>query len=819
MSQQTENFAQSLFKLREQSFERILDSICEDIVRTEYCGKLLSSENRSSEIREIETTINRLIQSERETFLTSMMQLLNQNTNNRAIDPRLEALRPALNALSRDANALSKLSTTCLLNQYFFEASFVKSNALKMRRIILDFTASFQQTFGEFKKKVHDIMKAVQNKQIDDDSATMDKLKSRLESKSHKYKLIKETLKKAHTELTRLKSVIEQRQDEQILDFRYEDLQQKFADLQWEFDHVKEEKEILMREIAEKTDALRSFAEVKGELANADMKRELIEQKAASLQQKCDALTQENSELKKEKSLLEKKVKEHSKVAIKALKQVESLKRELHTQTTERIALDSQIKTLESKNLEHEESTKLQREVTRLNNRLKQVQAELNAAANMNDRNEAEIRRLQSTIDASKRELDDKNKTIEELSVLQQMLPSYTHTSPVKQPKQAVSTSMINPNSDLFSAVSAMNTQRDQMITDLSEQYTDLQSRFGICQEELNEQSTKAYIAEHEAKQALTKMKNLASSFARAKTEISHLKKQLSEKEAELREAAERHSDLNHLLEEKTEENNHLSEEIRRLFVTKRSSESDLETKLNNTISERNALEIELNTMKNDKIESEKQMKLLNKNLRKKTREAEKLSDRIMVLKREMIAIHTVKSEAIVDCANKTADTVSENKKLQRTIEDLQAEITYLTQAKSKSQTLLTETTNAYESEIQRLTEQIDSVRASSEGLVKSIKAENATLKNRLGKCDQKQKDAKFKIDDLERSLQHHKTRLERSAETLKARDQLIQELRDHTEGLQFLYDQASEIIFGKDGKRHSTGDLLTALKCLKAGR
>ena len=152
-----------LLDVRGKMFDECLNSICELIVSTSYCGTMLEKGKRMREIRNIKGIIRMYVESEREVLLSYLITFCNvRDEQNQKCE--FESLRKKILAATIRPSLAKRLPTKTLLNHFFFEAMFVKSNCFKMRKIILQFVDNFRVSFTSFRKRVNEAMKVIMDR-------------------------------------------------------------------------------------------------------------------------------------------------------------------------------------------------------------------------------------------------------------------------------------------------------------------------------------------------------------------------------------------------------------------------------------------------------------------------------------------------------------------------------------------------------------------------------------------------------------------------------------------------------------------------------
>ena len=104
----------ALIDVRGKVFEECLDSICELIVTTSYCGRMLEKGKRMREIRNIENMVRIYVESEREVFLSYLMQFCNVK-DQKEVKCEYESLRRQIVAAMIRPSKARKMSTRTLM--------------------------------------------------------------------------------------------------------------------------------------------------------------------------------------------------------------------------------------------------------------------------------------------------------------------------------------------------------------------------------------------------------------------------------------------------------------------------------------------------------------------------------------------------------------------------------------------------------------------------------------------------------------------------------------------------------------------------------
>jgi chromosome segregation ATPase len=191
-------------------------------------------------------------------------------------------------------------------------------------------------------------------------------------------------------------------------------------------------------------------------------------------------------------------------------------------------------------------------------------------------------------------------------------------------------------------------------------------------------------------------LKTLASSYSTVKEKLQVANREL----ADARLANER---LEKALKEETQETQVLSESLRRM-IAKGGPGKKVSIRHRETMDE---LDATVHNLQQELEAAHAETAVVRRDLRRKEREVNRINDRLQVAKRQALTLQTVSSETAVKCANDCLEVKEENKRLVRKMDELEAEIDFLKQSNSKVNSLLFDSTNHYEGEIKKLTEQL----------------------------------------------------------------------------------------------------------------
>ena len=842
----------ALIDVRGKVFEECLDSICELIVSTSYCGRMLEKGKRMREIRNIENMIRIYVESEREVFLSYLMQFCNVK-DQQNVKCEYESLRKQIVAAMIRPSKARKMSTKMLMSHFFFEATFVKSNCFQMRKIVLEFVENFQVMFAAFRKRVNQAMnvivdrnrkaielstQALHEKQTDleemkgrvkslgvrlksfvgddtsDSSSAQDelvlKLEEKLEKKTQMCHSLQSQLEKMKKQLARAQKVKYEEPFGDADDIREENIQFKR-----QIEKLNAEHERLVDEIVAKEERMRNYHSLEAEVQLAATEAEETAQTISTLQSENRDLNLQLSTLMQKSDELTREFEKRGKLLKAAAHHIEKLKAEKETMETEYKAKISDLVTEQQQLLLKRQPTSERFDVRenveceRLKLSVKLAEGELQDAKESLSRNQALIDELRRENTQLKSQLADKDMEIERIQA-QARKRQKVHTERyflAQEPKQQVE--VVTPAAR---HVSADESESDD---DYSKSGEDNANK---SVEVNKEQSTIIYHLREEVQQQKAKKKRLASAFARVKGELSQSKLADEKSQKQISELKQQVQSLQTELLEKSEENSTLTDNIRR--VLKRNVDRcPSDKKLTFVTDERNSLEAELDEMRKEKRESQRNIRVLNRTIKRKDREIEALNHQIMVMKREMLAMKTMKTEAYVMYEHKTEDVQSQNKEYERTIEDLQEQNNDLKQANARLETLLHNATDQYEYEIRDLTEKMASQRETSERISQSLIVENNKLQKEAVGVYQKGRTDRTRIEDLENSIHYYKLRLQKANDTIRGQYQVIKELKSDTSELQVLFKDANRIAFGKTGRQHTVAEILSQLHRLKSLR
>ena len=280
-----QTIANLIFSQRKESFEKAIDSICEEIVSTSYCNQLLTSDFRFRIIKNMESIIEIYLNSEREVFLSTIMNRLSPNLNIPDDDSKLSQrlnsnpqIRSILLSFALNPDNVKTLSTFTLSNHFFFEASMIKAHSLQIRTILFDFSQDFLSEIRNFRIQMKNaILHIVQRCHTIITSANQQKESNVSSEEVNKLNKVIEKLETSHSETEKaLKAEIEQLKfHSQIDSFDKTDVN----DLKEELKHQKEKNDQLVKEVLEKTEKLRTFYAIQADLEDKTNELEIWKQK------------------------------------------------------------------------------------------------------------------------------------------------------------------------------------------------------------------------------------------------------------------------------------------------------------------------------------------------------------------------------------------------------------------------------------------------------------------------------------------------------------------------------------------------------------
>ena len=835
-----------LLDVRGKMFDECLNSICELIVSTSYCGTMLEKGKRMREIRNIKGIIRMYVESEREVLLSYLITFCNvRDEQNQKCE--FESLRKKILAATIRPSLAKRLPTKTLLNHFFFEAMFVKSNCFKMRKIILQFVDNFRVSFTSFRKRVNEAMKVIMDRntraielstsalkekqkdlaemqdrvkslatrlqgfvgdQSDSTSTQEEERVSELEQKLARQKEIISTLKlqleKVKKELVKARTP---KKKQEAFSDDTENLRLENKELKALIEKLNAENERLVDELCTKTDQIRNYHSLETELNLAHTQIAQKSQKQTDLQNENRSLKAKVEEVMAQKAAQQKEMRKQEKTITSITREIDQLKVEKETMEKEYMAKTNQLTTEQQRLQSKREpisygNPKDTVQLDRLRLTLRLTEEELKDAKQTISQNNITMDEMRYEINQLKQQISDRDQEIERLATKPKQASHSRHFLP-QQPVQPTP-QQVQPT-----------PQPPQEAT--SESDDSVEDKLHQSMEANREQSTIIYHLKQELSQQKAKKKNIASAYARVKDQLSRSVLADEQNKKKIEEMKQQLESLHNALEEKTEENLNLTGDIRRAI--KRKTSKPIDERLTDVTNERDMLEAEIDQMKKQKRETDRTLRLTKRNLRSKDREIEKLNHQIMVLKREMLALQTMKTEAFVMYEHKTEDVQNQNKQYAQTIDELQAEVDELKDANSRLKTLLRNTTDQYEGEIHTLTEKMVQQRDSSEKISQSLIVENSKLQTQAARVYQKGKSDRTKIEDLENSIQYFKVRLEKANNIIRGQYQVIKELKNDASELQTLYKDANSIAFGKRERLHTVPEILSELHRLKSLR
>jgi chromosome segregation ATPase len=315
---------------------------------------------------------------------------------------------------------------------------------------------------------------------------------------------------------------------------------------------------------------------------------------------------------------------------------------------------------------------------------------------------------------------------------------------------------------------------------------------------------------EHELRERNAQLKNLAGAYATAKRDVSL-------RDAEANTLRRLNDALKTQLEKATQENESISQSLQR-FV-RRSEKKEEQHRLNEVIEERDQLQSRIQTLSDKLQRSDKEIYLLNQKLRRQTRCCERLNDKLMAAKRRILALQTVKTETIVRSEHDSEDLVNRVKELVVQVDEAEAEISYLRQAKSKVDTLLADTAREYENEICKLTEHLSQLRSSYGSLSKSFERKTLEMESRYRSAQKESDNAELRIEETQRKLNQQLASQQNSELRAKRYEEVIADLKRDNDELQNFRDEVVETLLGDKRTITTTRQVVCEIARLKNRR
>lgn len=791
-----QTIANLLFSQRRESFEKAIDSICEEIVSTSYCNQLLTSDFRFRIIKNMESFIEIYLNSEREVFLSALMNQISPNisfTDDSKLAQKLNSnpqIRSILLKFALNPDNVKSLSTFTLSNHFFFEASMIKAHSLQIRTILFNFSQDFLSEIHNFRIQMKNaILHIVQQCHTILISANQQKESETSTEKVDKLNKVIAKMETSHSETEKaLKAEIEQLKFHSLIEsFDRTDA----SGLKEELKQQKEKNEQLSKEVLEKTEKLRTFYAIQADLEDKTNEAEMWKQKykeeikqnsepdsdlleqIRQLKQEKEELIKINDDLSKTNSLLTQEnqtmkntISDKNNILKQSLACIEKLQQNMQNKDSEIASLKEQI----SNQAKKDNTAKLlaiiekqKKQITKLNNELDSKTQQI---SDLKKDNENIQEKFASFTKIAENQIQEANsfaqKQVEEFRMQQK---SQEEAKTQEEENQTEEPADRKPSEIELKAIA--ETIRLKTVN--------------------SELTTKNYLLQTKVDEHTTQMKKLASSFARAKEEIKETKEALSTKTSELSDCTKQINSLKIEIKEKVDENLSLTQSIRKLMKQKESKEDA--KRLTALLDENLSLDAKIKELSTENENQKTTINKLKSEINPLNSQVTSLKDSLTSAKREIITLQTVKKEIQVRAATEQAELNDLNSQLLMQIDELKVHVTSLQNDKTKAETLLNNTMNEYEKEVKEITEKMEKTRIASETIIQSLETSKSRLQNELEteKNNVKLEKMKLKetlkqIDSLTSQVKIENTKRQKQCEVII---EMKEELNDYQNELQ----------------------------------
>jgi hypothetical protein len=268
------------------------------------------------------------------------------------------------------------------------------------------------------------------------------------------------------------------------------------------------------------------------------------------------------------------------------------------------------------------------------------------------------------------------------------------------------------------------------------------------------------------------KIEKLASAYSTIKTEAMEARKAAEQRASEMEILNKEIDDLRQEISLCYTENRVITPAMSRLISRFAKQKREPNSKLAAISTERDLLEKKSRELQLVVDKLQKNLILSGKREKIADRKIAKLKDRIVARDRQIMALQAAKSESFVNYTNASEDTVAENMRLKSRILELESDVSFVSEAKSKAERQAYESMNECEKELMKIREESLADRKASASTIASLKSENGTMKEKLKKMESEFKAMKEDLIAKDRELE-----IARKRE--KAQVDLIRELRE----------------------------------------
>ena len=810
--EQSDNIGKLLFKQRKESFEKILDAICEEIVSTNYCNQLLTGDFRFRVLKNMEYFIEIYLNSEREVFLSTILNKFMEINPNAVIDKQVifensdsklwnsinsnENIRKAVISFSLNPKFAESLSTTNLVQHFFFEASMIKSYSLQMRTILFDFSQQFLKEINLFKLQVKNaILHIVQQCHILINSASQhkDNTDSNEVEKLNDLIIKMET---SHSETEKaLKAEIEQLKIHSLDS-------SKSVDLEKEIQIQKEKNNQLVKEVLEKTEKLRVFYAIKADLEEKTEEAETWKRKYEELEMKLnendpnskesyEKLSKENKDLQSTNSTLaqenanyKKTISDKNSILKQSLACIEKLQQNIQNKDLEINSLKEQLNEQFSNNeTNNSNNAKL---ISIIEKQKKQI-SKLNAD---NEKQNSQIAEL-------KKELEENQEKFTKFAKIAETQIKEANNFARQQLEEAQQHANNTEEEDLQKN-DENETNKRKVPSEIEMKAIAEAIKLKAANSDL---IAKNYVLQTKIEEHIAQKKKLASSFSRAKEDIKEVKELLQVRTNELATANQTIEELKNDNKEKVDENIKLTSSIRKLMQQREIKDEKI--KQISVLQEQKAsLE---QTIKQMTEENESQRQVIT-NLKI---EIDPLNQQVLSLrnqlnnaKSEISSLQAAKREIQMKMSNEQNELVELNSGLKNQVEQLRNRIDSLQKEKHRSESLLKETMDEYEKEMKNLTAHQEETRISSEQIINSLDVHNKKLQNDLEIEKNNTKLEKMKVKEALKQIESISLQMKAEVTKRQKQNEVMNVLKDELNEFQADFKQISFAIFQESTNR-----------------
>lgn len=824
VQEKPKTLANYLFQQRKDSFEKTLDSICEEIVSTSYCNQLLTSDFRYRNIKNMETFIELYLNSEREIFLSALLSKICPNVDfpfDSELAKKLNSspqIRKFLLSFSMNPNIAKNLSTFSLANHFFFEASLIKSNSLQIRAILFDFSQSFLSEISRFRLQMkNSILLIVQQCQKI--------IRQQKEGMTNS-----DEIQKFNDAITKIES--SHFETEKALTAEIEQLKihshiandPKVAELEVELKHEKGKNAELIQEILDKTEKLRTFYAIQADLEDKTAECEMWKKRAENsldgssdsnfmeqiaqlkkeneeLQSSNDKLLSTNTSITKDLQTLKKTISDKNTILKQSLACIEKLQQSVQNKEREINSLKEQI----ANDVKKDNTAKLLTIIEKLKKKNQKLAQE-------NENKNKQIDDLKKDLETVKDKFMNYTKMAQD-QIEQANLISQKQDEEIKLhvlARQELE-KMKNDEKDKQSNTNESESQNDNQ--NVNEIEMKIMADSIKLKAENAELTTQNYLLQTKVDEHMAQMKKIASSYARAKEEIKSTKETIAAQKTELSDCKIQIEQLKNEIKEKADENQSLTQSIRKLM--KQKDNKDESKRITALLDENVAQDSRIKELTNENNEQKTLINHLKSEIDPLTQQVETLNDKLASSKREILALQTAKKEIQARASNEQTEISEQNFKLKKQVDELQVQLNKVQNDKQRSDTLLKSTMDEYEKEIRGLTEQMEEKRIAHEKIIASLEQSKSKLQTELDtersntKLEKKKvKETLKQIDSLTSQIQVENTKRQSQCE-------VIIEMKEELSDFQNEIRQISYAIFQENDMK-PLNEILQEIRRLK---